>query len=403
MVILRTFVLGAAVVLLSCGSSKPPCGPSNCNTCCTADGLCVLQASNLSCGAFGAACFACLADQQCTSGLCVGGGGGGSPDAGRYVTDIEIDIYGASQSARIEQSGGSLLPASTGYSWVTVDLALLNGTSASAPLSPALFTLSASGGMEVPGAAQTATLPGGCPVGASVAKDGVARCKVLFSMPSNQLGDRLRYQKPDGKVLERPVSVVPCTSCASLCVDLQTDPENCGACGNDVGQGLCKDGLAVCAGGLTRCGNTCVNLLTDSNNCGACGNGAGLGMICRDGTLDCTTPGLPDGIYCGGQCVNSIGNQHCGTCTRDCTTLNADCGDYALELGVDRACGVSLSSRTSCTGRCGTMSCAGIVTYYACSGGGYMQGKSTDCTSIPPDSLQSAEVCTFAWSECVCQ
>lgn len=49
------------------------------------------------------------------------------------------------------------------------------------------------------------------------------------------------------------------TCCNGTCVNLATDPSNCGRCGN------------VCLEGQTCCSGTCVNLQTDSNNCGGCG------------------------------------------------------------------------------------------------------------------------------------
>jgi hypothetical protein len=102
------------------------------------------------------------------------------------------------------------------------------------------------------------------------------------------------------------VCAAPDQECAAdggtpFCVDLATDPENCGACGTtcvsglDCIAGVCEVASAACPGGcplgqsciqgscqaacappLTSCpqgvGSACVDLTTDVNNCGVCGN-----------------------------------------------------------------------------------------------------------------------------------
>ncbi len=78
------------------------------------------------------------------------------------------------------------------------------------------------------------------------------------------------------------------SSCNGVCVDRQTDPANCGVCGNACAAGeICFGGLCArdhrCGAGLTNCNDVCVDLLIDPANCGACGNVCATGEICFGG------------------------------------------------------------------------------------------------------------------------
>ena len=90
------------------------------------------------------------------------------------------------------------------------------------------------------------------------------------------------------------------TTCNSACVDLQTDPSNCGICsgrccpGNDCAAGTCEPGcspgLTACPGSLSSCmGGVCVNIATDNSNCGMCGYACPTGRVCARGM--CVNPG----------------------------------------------------------------------------------------------------------------
>jgi hypothetical protein len=78
-------LLGAAPgVLPACSGGKPECDSSSCLGCCDAKGACQAGYMPLACGARGAQCAACGANEQCLGGSCapVSGGGGGSGDGG---------------------------------------------------------------------------------------------------------------------------------------------------------------------------------------------------------------------------------------------------------------------------------------------------------------------------------
>ena len=78
---------------------------------------------------------------------------------------------------------------------------------------------------------------------------------------------------------------------SGTCVDLLSDLDNCGACGSVCASGLvavtCQDGECVrdldtdCPPGLEFCGPVigCVDLQSDMDNCGACGSVCESGLV----------------------------------------------------------------------------------------------------------------------------
>ncbi|MFB6372875.1 MAG: CAP domain-containing protein [Bradymonadaceae bacterium] len=82
------------------------------------------------------------------------------------------------------------------------------------------------------------------------------------------------------------------TMCDGECVDLQSNIDHCGQCGNACGAGgfICSSGACQCIkSGYTNCDGKCLNLQTDSQNCGACGNACAGGERCEKGTCQTLT------------------------------------------------------------------------------------------------------------------
>lgn len=81
-------------------------------------------------------------------------------------------------------------------------------------------------------------------------------------------------------------------TCGSACVDLATDRNNCGMCGNACPPGnACAGGYCgpvclacFCIRGLTKCSGHCIDTSTHQFNCGACGVVCAPGQTCSRGT-----------------------------------------------------------------------------------------------------------------------
>lgn len=110
------------------------------------------------------------------------------------------------------------------------------------------------------------------------------------------------------------------TECDDACTNTHSDPDHCGACGQecDNGQG-CFNGACQrfgCAPGQVECDDQCVDLQRDAENCGDCGEACDAGMVCSNGA--CQTS-CPDGqLACDGGCVDpDTDEQFCGAAQCD--------------------------------------------------------------------------------------
>ncbi|MBI5536645.1 MAG: hypothetical protein HY898_28255 [Deltaproteobacteria bacterium] len=135
------------------------------------------------------------------------------------------------------------------------------------------------------------------------------------------------------------------TCCTGSCSDLTADPQHCGACGTacsnnhvptptcaaSVCTGVCENGYGDC--NLNKATDGCeVSLQTDVNNCSACGTvcsanhvtAACAGGVCNGacesgGWTDCNTNKQTDGCEANTQTEPA----HCGTCSNVCNLANA--------------------------------------------------------------------------------
>ena len=183
---------------------------------------------------------------------------------------------------------------------------------------------------------------------------------------------------------------LPSLRCGDHCVDVSSDPSNCGGCG------------VVCGAGQTCCGS-CVDLQTSVANCGACrhsclGPGVASGdASCAAGVCQCTGPTATD---CDGTCANTaVDRAHCGDCTTACTFAGSQCQGGACGCFVPDPveCTSAVSSHPACTdlndpqncGTCGVGCTAPGKT--ACPAGNCScaSGNLTDCGSAGCFDLQT--------------
>ena len=101
------------------------------------------------------------------------------------------------------------------------------------------------------------------------------------------------------------------TDCGTGCVDLWSDPFNCGGCGIACESGVCEGGTCFavnvdigCVLPTVDCGFGCVDLWSDPFNCGGCGIACESG-VCEGGTcfavsvdIGCVLPTVDCGFGC---------------------------------------------------------------------------------------------------------
>ncbi|MHB8418941.1 MAG: hypothetical protein ACYDCL_12760 [Myxococcales bacterium] len=147
-----------------------------------------------------------------------------------------------------------------------------------------------------------------------------------------------------------PYTNCPSGSGSNVCTDLETDPRHCGGCGNDctllgVSGAACQNKTCTCpldAGSGTICSENgaaaCVDVASDPQNCGHCGSPCNPPTTaCASG--QCACPGQD-------QLCGAAGAQACVSLTTDplnCGSCGYDCSvSYAADAGCNQgSCGCS--------------------------------------------------------------
>jgi hypothetical protein len=143
---------------------------------------------------------------------------------------------------------------------------------------------------------------------------GPAPCGTLMPAPDGLPPDQVACVRSWIEELEG----TSCETCGGdACVDLETDAQHCGECGNACPDGLpCIAGACTCPDGQQLCEDICVDLQTDPQYCGSCSNNCAPGQVCSLG--ECAD-GCGELTDCDGACVDLSTNvDHCGECGNPC-------------------------------------------------------------------------------------
>ena len=197
---------------------------------------------------------------------------------------------------------------------------------------------------------------------------------------------------------------LPTQRCGERCLDLTSDAQNCGACGQSCGTGTCSSGACSCPNGSSdHCPADpwpwCRDLTTDRAHCGDCATSCGLANeTCSGGTCGCrgSSPVSCGSLCCAGtaccgggtSCQTAHSNGLDATPFYDCTAPYSSTNPWTAAAAASAAEGwqagttFPLLCDGSCTGRQTSTSCA--VWCYA---GSLYAGKvtslqSTSCTAV---------------------
>lgn len=175
--------------------------------------------------------------------------------------------------------------------------------------------------------------------------------------------------------------------CGDVCVNVETDPANCGACGKTCGVGFeCQRGAdgapsaCGCPVTTTLCGDRCAPTLSDAANCGGCRTSCAAFELCSDGRCVAACPPAKPAV-CAGGCVDVASDrQHCGRCGNLCPQGQA-CVRAACRADLFAACfnshevyGLEAASLTSLPAPLAVGNGPQGLAFYKLAGGGEILG-----------------------------
>jgi hypothetical protein len=195
---------------------------------------------------------------------------------------------------------------------------------------------------------------------------------------------------PPGLVCQNSQCVCPSglglKLCGGQCVDLNTDPMNCGTCQNQCPVlATCVNGKCICNDPKNSiCNNRCVSLDSDTSNCGKCGvECPGSAASCISGTCLCGS-------------VKCKPTQVCSKCEGiGCKGLSPFCcpQDQPVQC-LPGYCTNIVTDPTNC-GVCGNV-CAGKCCFSVCCNPSESccEGNCTDTLHDPDNCGQCGRACT---------
>jgi Stigma-specific protein, Stig1 len=206
-----------------------------------------------------------------------------------------------------------------------------SATATTAPAATATSAAPTATGTSVPAATATATVPAETATPPATATATTAPTETPTSVPTETPTTVPTETPTPEPPTPTPVSCpAGTTDCNGVCLDLQNDVNNCGTCGHVCPAGQpgfvpgCAGGNCLfmreqaCGSGLAFCNDVCVDTQTDPANCGFCGNVCGAGEVCFAGVCAREHRCAPL-VNCNDVCVDlATDAANCGACGNVC-------------------------------------------------------------------------------------